>query len=253
LIPIDLEEYREPMVGGGSVFFAVRGAGLARRHWVNDLDSELVAFWQTVQDRARCNRLRGDLYRLRAKLREAEHGKGYFQQSKQPGHADEPRRALLFFFFNRVTFSGTTQAGGFSRHAFRERFTLSSIRRLAPMPEALKQVRITDVDFEGVVRTPGKNVFLFLDPPYFTTKRLYGRGGRLHDFDHGRLARVLRRTKHRFLLTYDDCPEVRELYEWAEIRPWRLQYGMSNCNRSRASRVGAELFIANYSLPEVDG
>jgi DNA adenine methylase len=114
------------------------------------------------------------------------------------------------------------------------------------MPRALHGTQITSVDFEEVIQAPGKDVFLFLDPPYFTATKLYGRGGSLHEFDHQRLANTLKKTNHRFLVTYDDCPEIRRLFEWANIRNWQLQYGMNNCNLERESKVGSELFISNY-------
>ena len=81
-------------------------------------------------------------------------------------------------------------------------------------------------------------MFLFLDPPYLTAERLYGRGGQLHLFDHERLARILQGTPHRFLMTYDDCPDTRDLYDWAYVKPWPLQYGMSNCSEGSRSIVG---------------
>ena len=107
---------------------------------------------------------------------------------------------------------------------------------------------MTNLDFEDIICEPGKDVFIFLDPPYFTASKLYGHGGSLHSFDHDRLAKILKKTTHRFLITYDDCSEVRGLYNWAKVKvkPWRLQYGMNNCNLQNSSKVGAELFISNY-------
>jgi DNA adenine methylase len=153
---------------------------------------------------------------------------------------------LLFFFFNRVTFSGTTRAGGFSSQASLNRFTASAIERLTMLPEALQGTTITRGDFEKVILAPGDDVFIFLDPPYFTAKKLYGRNGSLHSFDHGRLAHVLKNTDHKFLITYDDCEDIRKLYGWANIQEWQLQYGMNNCNEKNTSKLGSELFISNY-------
>jgi DNA adenine methylase len=145
-----------------------------------------------------------------------------------------------------VTFSGTTRAGGFSSAASIRRFTASSIERLAPLPEALSGTQITNLDFGEVIRRPGQDVFIFLDPPYYTATKLYGHGGSLHSFDHEGLAKMLKNSSHRFLITYDDCAEIRELYDWANIKSWSLQYGMNNCNVQRESKIGAELFISNY-------
>lgn len=244
--PSSAKEYREPMVGGGSVYFHARTVGLAKRYWINDKFTELVSFWQTVQDPETCAKLVKDLEKLRSGFSSAHEIKKYFLKAREKEPDTQYEEALLFFFFNRVTFSGTTRAGGFSSSASLRRFTASSIERLKPMPEALIDTEITNLDFEAVIKKPGQDVFIFLDPPYYTATKLYGHGGSLHTFDHEKLARCLKKSAHRFLITYDDCEEIRQLYAGANIKSWSLQYGMNNCNLQRESKIGAELFIANY-------
>jgi len=246
MLPANANEYREPMVGGGSVYFHARSVGLANSYWINDLFSELVAFWRSTQDQETCVRLTRELEALRASFKSVKDIKRFFLKARNEKVSDDYRAALLFFFFNRVTFSGTTRAGGFSAAASLQRFTPSSIERLHPLPAALKDTKITSLDFESVINAPGKDVFIFLDPPYFTATRLYGRSGELHEFDHERLAEILRASNHRFLVTYDDCEKIRELYSWANIKPWALQYGMNNCNLANTSKIGSEIFISNY-------
>ena len=95
--------------------------------------------------------------------------------------------ASAFFIFNRITFSGTTESGRFSNQAFKERFTVSSIQRLKQLAKVLPNTKITNLDYQEVVEKEGDNVFLFLDPPYFsaTKSALYGKNGNLHkQFDH---------------------------------------------------------------------
>jgi DNA adenine methylase len=55
---------------------------------------------------------------------------------------------------------------------------------------------------------------------------------------------------HRWLITYDDCPQVRELFQGAYMLEWTLQYGMNNYKQERAL-PGKELFIANYDISRV--
>jgi DNA adenine methylase len=240
-------EYREPMAGGASVFFRARRSGFASSYWINDRFHELVKFWQTVQDPVLCACLVDELEDLRAGFASIKQIKGYFLKSRSENPDDDYRKAFLFFFFNRVTFSGTTRAGGFSSSASLRRFTASAIDRLKPMPAALAGIKITELDFAPVINAPGKDTFIFLDPPYYTASRLYGHNGSLHEFDHERLASALKKTEHRFLITYDDCPEVRRLYSWAHLEAWQLQYGMNNCNLQHESKIGSELFVLNYS------
>ena len=246
MLPASVYEYREPMVGGASIFFHARSISLAQKYWINDKFFDLAAFWRTVGNQPECTRLIRELEELRRSFKTPSEIRRYFLQARQEEPSTDYRRALLFFFFNRVTFSGTTRAGGFSSAASLRRFTASSIERLAPMPQALADVRITNDDYECLVQAPGKDVFLFLDPPYFQATRLYGRNGDLHEFDHERLAALLRNSPHRFLITYDDCPQIRALYRWAKVSKWHLQYGMNNCNRKHTTKIGSELFIRNY-------
>ncbi len=245
-LPSKVREYREPMVGGGSVYLYARSINLADKYWINDKFKELIAFWQAVQKPKICAKLRCDLEQLRATASSAESLKDYFLKVRNEVPGTDYRMAYLFFFFNRVTFSGTTRAGGFSSAASLKRFTASAIERLIPMPEALRETSISNLDFADVINKPGKDVFIFLDPPYYTALRLYGKNGSLQEFDHERLAKLLKNTEHRFLITYDDCAEIRTLYKWANIANWQLQYGMNNCNHQRLSKIGSELFISNY-------
>lgn len=246
ILPDKVAEYREPMVGGGSVFLHARSINLAKKYWINDKFPELVSFWKVVQDPKLCARLQQDLEKLRTSFQSPEQAKEYFLKARSEQTDDSYRLAFLFFFFNRVTFSGTTRAGGFSSAASNTRFTASSIERLCSMPSALDGVTISNHEFEELIVHPGDDVFLFLDPPYFTATKLYGRNGSLHQFDHERLASLLRKTEHRFLITYDDCDEIRNMYQWAKIKTWSLQYGMNNCNSQKLSKVGSEIFISNY-------
>jgi len=246
LLPKNADEYREPLVGGGSVYFHARSISFAKSYWINDKFKELVSFWRSVQNVDSCRRMQIELETMRSQFGSSDEIKKYYVDARKEEFSNEYREALLFFFFNRVTFSGTTRAGGFSRLASQRRFTASSIERLGPMPSALSGTEITNLGFEQVIDKPGKNVFIFIDPPYFTASKLYGPGGSLHEFDHELLAERLKKTDHKFLITYDDCPEIRALYEGAKIQKWSLQYGMNNCNTQHKSKIGSEIFISNY-------
>ena len=100
----------------------------------------------------------------------------------------------------------------------------------------------------------GENVFIFLDPPYYSQSksRLYGEKGNLHtSFDHIKFAENIKKCKHRWLITLDDCEENRKLFDFANIYEWELQYGMNNYKQETAA-IGKELFISNYDLSEYD-
>jgi DNA adenine methylase len=66
-------------------------------------------------------------------------------------------------------------------------------------------------------------------------------------FDHERLSEVLKKTEHKWLITYDDSEYIRNLYSFAQIEEWNLTYGMRNVGRN-SDQNGKELFISNYEL-----
>ena len=79
----------------------------------------------------------------------------------------EFERAVRFFVLNRITFSGIVESGGYSQLAFETRFTDLSIERLKKLGRVLEGVRITNEDYRELLKDGGKNIFTFLDPPYF--------------------------------------------------------------------------------------
>ena len=86
--------------------------------------------------------------------------------------------------------------------------------------------------------------------PYFsnTSSKLYGSRGCFHEnFDHEEFSKEMRKCKHKWLITDDDSKEIRDLFSFANIYEWTLQYGMNNINGNSASK-GKELFISNYDL-----
>lgn len=245
LIPY-FEEYREPFVGGGSVFLALKQIYPDRKYWINDLYFELYKFWEYAQ-----KDLQGIISQVSSWKKEFENGKELHKfLTSNMNSFDDLKKASAFFVFNRITFSGTTEAGGFSEQAFQKRFTESSIQRLGLLKNVVKDIKITNLDYEEVVKAEGENVFIFLDPPYFsaTKSALYGKNGKLHKgFDHERFAKIMKNCNHKWLITYDDCKYVRGLFSFAHILEWNLMYGMRNQTES-SNQLGDEIFIANFEL-----
>ena len=251
LLPAHFDEYREPFLGGGSVFIHTKQRFPNKRFWVNDLYTELYTFWTVLQNNPAEIIAQIESWKLQFAVGKDLHR--YLLDNK--GGFNPMETAAAFFVFNRVTFSGTTEAGGFSEQAFQSRFTVSSIQRLMPIHHLLQGTRITHLDYQEVVEAEGEKVFIFLDPPYYsaTKSALYGKNGNLHKiFDHQRLADTLRHCPHQWLMTYDDSEYIRNLFSFANVFSFDLMYGMRNTTEG-SNQVGKELFISNYltELPEL--
>jgi DNA adenine methylase len=248
--PEAFAEFREPFVGGGSVFLAVRQKYPDIPIWVNDLNTDLVCFWRNLQN----NHV--ELSKAISHVRQTEKdGAALFERLRSSLQNDLPEfeRAVRFFVLNRITFSGTVDSGGYSQQSFDGRFTVSSIERLAAVAPLLQGVTITNLDYREVVQASGNGVFVFLDPPYYsaTQSRLYGKNGHLHlRFNHTEFAQAMRQCQHNWLVTYDDSPEIRTGFEFARLEDFTVQYGMNNYKQEKAQK-GAELFISSQTAPNI--
>lgn len=242
-------ELREVFFGGGSLSFYYLQQQPGKVFQASDLNYELWCFWTQLQKNAEAL-IHGvqEIYH-HYKAAGTTGGKELFALILNRRNTDlsELERATDFYVLNRITFSGVVDSGGFSQASFDGRFTQSSINRLREAAPLIQSINFLCEDFTFLINQAGKDVFLFLDPPYYaaTKSKLYGRNGILHtEFDHLSLAECLKKSPHKWLITYDNSEYIRNLYKEFSLLPWRLQYGMTNAT----SAAGNELLIANYDL-----
>ncbi|PIX94683.1 MAG: modification methylase, partial [Ignavibacteria bacterium CG_4_10_14_3_um_filter_37_18] len=182
LVP-DFDEFREPFLGGGSIFIYLKQRFPKKKFWVNDLHFNLFKFWEMCQKDV--NAVIDKVYEWRNQFTSGKELHKFLTDNIS--NFNDLEKAAAFFTFNRITFSGTSESGGYSEQAFHGRFTESSIQRLRKLGSLINGTKITNHDFQKVIEADGKNVFIFLDPPYYsaTKSALYGKNGNLHKgFDH---------------------------------------------------------------------
>jgi DNA adenine methylase len=236
------DEYREPFVGGGSVFF---GKQKAIFNWLNDLEKSVIETYKAFQDDLRSTIL---IERLNGEIASRERHSEIKMYT--PKTADDV--AYCTYYLNRTSYSGIIHKpawgyapGSSSPPENWPRFIRGANRKLTG-------VQLTSYDFSDVILAPknGKQVLMYLDPPYFLAdqKRAYTKP--FEPRDHLRLERHLRNIDHAFLLSYDDCQQIRDLYSWAYIYEKSWFYNTANSSGPRL--VGKELFITNYKVDHLE-
>src|SRR5690554_7310601 len=157
IIP-DFKEYREPFLGGGSVFIYVKQKFPNKKFWINDLYSNLFYFWEHTQNNV--EELIKQIYFWKNNFKNGRDLHRYLIENIE--NFDPLKKAAAFFIFNRITFSGTSESGGFSKAAYEKRFTRSSIERVVLLSTILNNALITNQDYQKVIEKEGDSVFIFL-------------------------------------------------------------------------------------------
>lgn len=229
-------EYREPFMGSGAIFFTKRKV---EYNWLNDLDSDLVTTFKVIQN----EKLKVKMLKLVNKVIPT---KELFTELKNKIFKKDVDIAYRYFVLNRTAYSGIMKQPNWGFHPIKSVQPNKWEGRINQSSQKLQNVRLTNLDYFDIISEDSENeVLMFIDPPYFLAdqKRAY-----LHYFtkkDHINLCELLKSTKFKFCLTYDNCDEIKELYSWANIHEYNWMYHTANSNNT-TRKMGKELIITNY-------
>ena len=221
-----------PFFGGGSFEFYLQNT-YGFNILANDKFAPLSNFWNRCKHQQ--TQLCDALYKYINKVTKDDFIK---YRDIIMNETDSLQQAILYFIINRCSFSGATLSGGFSEEASKKRFTTSSVDRIKNLD--LSKFTISNQDFEDFInKNDNPETIIFLDPPYYLGKnsKLYGKKGDMHEnFDHERLFKCLS-TKKNWIITYNNCEYVKNLYEEFKIIETSWSYGMCNVKKKKDKSI----------------
>lgn len=236
---VDHDEYREPFLGGGNIFFAKNKASI---NWLNDLYADLIITYKILSNSIERDKLIGLVTKEEATRERHAEMVGFNPDN-------ELEVAYRTYYLNRTSYSGITKLPSWGYAEGKSSPPPNWRNFLVPAGEKLRGTKLTSIDFEKVIvsQPKGKQVFMYLDPPYFHAdqKRAYNESFSIED--HNRLALLLKNTPYLFCLSYDDCLEIRNLYDWAYIHERSWFYNTAN-TKGNSRKLGNELIITNYDV-----
>ncbi|MBH8602055.1 DNA adenine methylase [Thermoactinomyces sp. CICC 23799] len=234
-------EYREPFFGGGAIFF---GKPKAKINWINDKDYSVYAFFKIVRDYP------DDICKFVLSIKPSIE---IWKEIRSIKPQNELEVAYKFLFLNRTNYSGIITANPIGGIKQKSNWKIDCrwnpemlCKRIKECSSKLQNVKITCLDFEELILAPGKDVFLVLDPPYYKKGHELYPVSMSHE-EHVKLARLLKKTQHNFLLTIDDCEEVKEIYQSVDFYVNQESWCYS-INQGNNTKIGRELFISNIDI-----
>ena len=207
----------------------------------NDFNGNLVNLYRCVREQPEA--LQDELrYMLNSRL-DFEYMKGMLHsQAVLP----DVRRAAYYYALIRYSYAAVTSTFGSQPHAMWNNFPL-----IESAANRLQKVVIENKDCVKLIRQYDRpESFFYCDPPYYNADQYY-EAVSTDGFDHAGLADALLGIKGKFLLSYNDCPEIRALYD----RPGIVVEGISRLSniaqRYENGKQYPELLISNYDTTEL--
>lgn len=233
------DEYREPFLGSGAVFFKKE---LASCNWLNDLDEDLMIFYKTIQNKTKAEILAKEVEKVCP-------SKEYFNQLKDSMPTTDIEKAFKYFVLNRTAYGGIMNMPNWGFHTIKSVQPNKWGERILQASQKLQDIELSSFSYEKLLfeKPKGNCVLLFIDPPYYKAdqKRAYVKS--FEKEDHIKLAENLKTTPYNFILTYDDDAEIRKLYDWAYIYPIEFKYNTAN-SKVATRKTGKELIITNKKI-----
>lgn len=243
--------YIEPFAGGAGIAVELLLRDVVSRIVINDYDKGIWSFWKAILTET--ERFISEIRTVPLTMDEWEkqrdiclnHNKKY---SFELGFAT--------FYMNRTNRSGIIKGGVIGglqqtgKWKIDARFNRESlISRIESIAFRKKDIRLYNQDIttfiEHYVPFYSETAMIYFDPPYFKKgKQLYMN---FFEFeDHKRIERVIRNSVEcDWIVTYDDAPEIREIYASYPVMLYDLNYSVSKkCKTSELM-----IFKSNISIP----
>lgn len=152
------------------------------------------------------------------------------------------RRAVMFLKLLRYSYSSGGKSYGCQPFNISTLFTI-----IEQLSKRLSNTVIENQDFEKLIKHYDRvDSFFYCDPPYFTSEYVYECGFNWED--HVRLKEALTNAKGKWLVSYNDCEEIRQLYEGNNFFSFKRIHSM--VQKYEAGKEFPELLIGNYDLYE---
>lgn len=207
----------------------------------NDFNGNLVNLYRCVREQPEA--LRNELrYMLNSRL-DFEYMKGMLHsQAVLP----DVRRAAYYYALIRYSYAAGTSTFGSQPHAMWNNFPL-----IESAAGRLQKVVIENKDCVKLIRQYDRpESFFYCDPPYYNADQYY-EAVSSDGFDHAGLADALLGIKGKFLLSYNDCPEIRALYDRPGIVVESISRLSNIAQRYENGKQYPELLISNYDTTEL--
>ena len=234
--------YVEPFCGAAWVFFAKKPSAV---EVLNDADGQLVNFWRVVKFHL------PELFRY---LRFTLVSRAGFRADVEttPERLTDVQRAARYFRLQKMGYGGRTvgRTFGTSKQRPSAFATGNKEERLEACHRRLAQTTIEHLDaIECIEKYDSPETLFYLDPPYWKAD-FYAVSFAGEHFV--RLRDALRVVQGKFILSLNDTPAVRELFQEFTIEPISTRYSIGNAKVTARTRSEKRPELLVHNLDDAE-
>lgn len=238
-------DYAEPYAGGAGLALRLMMEEYVGDIYINDLDPSIHAFWNAILTRP------DDFCKWVEDVPVTVEQWLYYKQIQTSYKTvDSFELAKSTFFLNRTNVSGVITGGiigGLKQEGkykidvrFNKKDLINRIIDISKFSKRIHLYNMDGVDFVKELERMRKNIFIYLDPPYYKKgSDLYMNAFR--DNDHQLLASKVKKLKKKWVISYDNQDFIVQLYK---DEP-KVLYQLSQCT---SNRIGDEVVIFDKRL-----
>lgn len=238
-VPDLFENYYEPFLGGGAMYFAVRDrlAGIAHLH---DLNGQLINVWQQVQAEPRALFEAMEYYA-------SNDSKEFYYQQRLITPESQIEQAARVIYLNQTCWNGLWRVnkwGQFNVPWGQRAFRGIPFEILHSTSALLTTANITSEDFRDTLSRPQSGDFVYLDPPYLpiseTSKFHLYTERRFRGPDLGELAALCHEMTDRgvhWIMSNRYGAGLRELFPHNEIVSFTARRSVAAQNRRDVEEI----------------
>jgi DNA adenine methylase len=238
--------YAEPFAGGCGIAWKLLLNGYASEVHINDIDPSIYSFWAAVlrQTEALCELIDSTPVTI-----DEWHRQRTIQDERRPGQL---RLAFSTFFLNRTNRAGIIRGGVIGGKKQESPYPLDcrynkvnlieKIQRIALHRDQICLYREDAAYFlRATLPRLSRQLLVNIDPPF------YRKGPELYcsfyrHYDHVQLGKLIGKIRQPWMVTYDDDPAIREIFESFPVYTKELTYS------AQVKRVGVELLVLDPKL-----
>lgn len=258
-IPEEFNNYFEPFVGSGALFFYLTCSFQTKKNFslhLSDINSELINVYKTIK-----NNLKDLIKELQYNENEYSNDpkKFYYKLRGERFPFDSIKEAARFITLNKTCYNGLYRVnkngifnvplGSYKKPKICDTRNLTKVNKIMN----LRNTTIENYDYQKISSKIQENDFIYLDPPYFpinetsnfTNYTSYG-------FDIGQQKRLanffydLDKRKCKILLSNSDTTIIRDLYSSFKENIISLSALRSINSNAEKRKNHSELIIKNF-------